>query len=226
LNKKKNKKELVSLVLGLVYALLISLSFFFLGHNDRLYATLLLSCLLLVSLIVSTIKYYDSLTLFHCGLFPIIYLAIIVPTFIIENNLISYKVLSISEKLVHLGDKELEWFDPSKPLETNYFTKTFRLDTHPKKAKLRIYVKDVDPDFRNGPALVRINDGYSFYLNNLKPFSDISPKEEHKLDFQWAEQDIPGGFLKKGDNVLYIYVLATIYGLDDINFSKIELLYR
>jgi hypothetical protein len=119
----------------------------------------------------------------------------------------------------------MQTFKPPKPDGTKK-TYKFNLNKFPSVFKIRLNLKDVDPDARSGPLVLYVNDVQVLYLN--KYFPDISPTEEHEASWRLVEIDeIPLGYLKTGENSITIAVLETVlYGFDDVNFYGLSVGYK
>ena len=155
----------------------------------------------------------------------VLYGAILIGCTGIEYKLTTLKWITLETDYVHLGDVNSQMFNPIEPQGISK-TYHFVLDKDPSVIKIRIALKDVDPDVRNGPLLIAINNIPIQYLNDY--FSDIQANEEHKVSWRnIAINNIPPGHLKKGNNELTIAVLDTpMYGVDDINFHSLCIGYR
>lgn len=221
-------KNSLYFIASIALGFLTSTIFFILGLNVNLFYTQLICVFTFVLTIILLTIFLKKKNLTLSKLLLIFFISItaILSSYIIEQKSISYNTISISREYVHLGDKKIDWFYPQQNLDELFYQSEFTIPSNPLYALIRIYIKDVDPDFRSGPALILINNKFLTFINDLAPFKDIQPSEEHKIGFVWTECEIPVGFLNEGKNTISIYVLPTVYGLDDINFKDIELVYK
>lgn len=153
-----------------------------------------------------------------------IYIFITAISGLTEYKLTELNWIILESDYVHLGDVTRQFFKPSIPDGTS---KTYHLNLSkiPSSVKMRINLRDVDPDECNGPLALYINGVVIQYFN--KYFSDIPPAEEHKEP--WREiiiDKIPAGVFKMGENLITIAVERTIYGFDDVNFYSFSVGYK
>lgn len=154
-----------------------------------------------------------------------IYLLLVSISGIIEYKLTNLNWITLEADYVHLGDVTLQFFKPSKPDGTS-MSYHLNLNKIPSTVKMRITLRDVDPDERSGPLALYINGIHVKYLNRY--FSDIPLTEEHEA--AWRKiiiDEIPVGIFRIGENLITLAVERTIlYGFDDVNFYDFAVGYK
>lgn len=218
--KKIDKKSFIT---GIITNFIVSGIFFLLSITNNLLFTKIISGILFGTLIIIILKNKNIKTIIASIVFSLL---ILIASFFLEINFVNYNQKIISEKLIHLGDKELSWFDIAKPSDLKYVIIDFKLEKVPNKALIEITAKDVDPDFRNGPVGIFVNGQFVTYLNNIYPFSNILAAEEHTYGYAKGKITIPNGFLIEGNNELMIALVPSNYGYDDILISDVKLFWK
>lgn len=155
---------------------------------------------MLAMLIIGAVKLYDFYT-------------------IINNTII------IDPAYHHLGDKELDFLEPSAPEGIEY-SSTFFLQSVGSHSYLGITAKDVDQNLFQGGVVISIN-GVDFTYLNFE-FQDVPTIQEHTIGERQVTFPIPEGILKAGMNTIKIYVVPDQFtgNFDDIQFRDLKIILK
>jgi len=145
--------------LGALMNLIVGAIFAFLSFGAGFVATFAVATILFIVLlwILRLLHSRQKLNMTSATLVAVVYFGLVLVSYFVESQIVQYKTVPIVQNPIHLGDKELQWMYPAKPDTTNFFRKDFELPIAPSKARLRIEAKDIDSDYRNGPAVSRQN---------------------------------------------------------------------
>lgn len=212
-----------SFVTGIIANIFVNGIFFFLSWDKNLIYTGIFSISLFIILLIIVNKYHKFKIIIPAF---IVLLLLLGSSYYIEINHINFKEKTIYDDIVHLGDKEISWFDITKPNEKKYLIVDFIIEEIPTKTFIEITAKDVDPDFRSGPVAIFINSQFVSYLNNAKPFKDIPLDEEHSFGYVTGKIELPKGYLVQSKNEMLIALIPTSRGYDDILISEVKLLWK
>lgn len=223
--KEKYNKENSLYILNVVANIIVAILFYMISDLSSLRYTIMIVILAIVSINISAyfVIKKGKLNLTKIIFFTAILITIISISSIIETNM-SFNKINILSEPIHLGDKKLDSFTPRDPELNKYYDIHFDMQNIPEKCIIEIVAKDIDSDFRNGPVKIIINGFFVEYLNNLKPYSDFTPKSEHLYPFSKSRLELNTGLLKTGLNKLRFEILKTIYGYDDINIESVFIL--